>query len=77
VKIIEECIESVKGLRRSVDKLKPELSRFDFSDEVQGNGYRTFVLLTKISVTKCLFLVDEINHIGRIYSIPTFPVLYE
>ncbi len=75
---LNETITWVEGCRHFVYKLTPHLHRFDFSEEVQYNGYRTFITLTKITAVKCLYLVDDINHLGRLFiGEQSHPILYE
>ena len=74
---LEECAQWTHGLRRVVDKLVPHLARFDFDEHTQANGYRTFVWIARCGVTKCLYLVHEINDCSRIYSAQSHPHLSE
>ncbi|ODN02998.1 Hormone-sensitive lipase [Orchesella cincta] len=77
LKLVENCQYYVRGMRTAVDKLTPHLSKFDFNELVQSNGYRTFVLLAKCGVQKCLYLAEEINDCSRIYSPSSHPILHE
>lgn len=77
VQVLDDCITSVEGVRHFVDKLKPHLHKFDFSEEVQYNGYRTFILLSKTTITKCMYVVEDINHLGRSFSAQSHSILHE
>ncbi|CAL8080903.1 unnamed protein product [Orchesella dallaii] len=77
LKVVEDCQYYVRGMRTAVDKLMPHLSKFDFNELVKSNGYRTFVLLARCGVQKCLYVAEEINDCSRIYSPSSHPILHE
>lgn len=43
--MLEECITNVEGCRRYIDKLKPHLHCFDFSEELQCKIHETMLNL--------------------------------
>jgi hypothetical protein len=60
-----------------VDELNPHLSRFDYDEATQANGYRTFVWLARCGVNKCLFVANELNEKSRFCTPANHADLFE
>jgi len=75
-KVMQEIHESVTILRRVVDQMSPNLARFDFEEGQHHNGYRSYVQIARIGVTKCRYLGDYI-HDSRTYSPASEPIIHE